>query len=118
MSDLYIDGLPTKTLHVEIQGEHKTDCYIHLTEDNSGSLVRLYVTGPKQDSDLRCFLVGISELVNLGLEHKISPSRIASRLKYIRGETAGLTSDKEIPSVSSILDYVGRLVGKRYGGAE
>jgi len=90
------------------------DFYVHLTDNPDGSLNRIYITGPRTDADFRAFTVGIAELINLCLEEGIGLKKVTDRIKYIQGETSGLTTDSKIKTASSILDYLGKMLEERY----
>ena len=88
------------------------DFYIILGEDESGALQHTSIQGARTNGDIRHLLVGVSELINLCLLYKVPVLKIADRLRFIRGETAGVTKDRNI--ALSILDYIGRMLEERY----
>jgi len=104
------DTLPGITRHVEIGG---LDFYIHLAERDN-NLDTILMTISRVNADYSHFSRGIAELINLLIKYNVPLSEIVSRLKYIRGETGGLTNDSQIPMASSILDYIARMLEERY----
>jgi len=106
-------GVTKKVEIASLSGE-PYDFYVHLVENEDGTLHRILMTGPRTDADTRAFSVGITELINLCLEEGIPLVKITDRLIWIRGETGGLTSDKKIKTASSILDYIGKMLEERY----
>jgi hypothetical protein len=90
------------------------DFYIICADNEDGSLHRITIVGPRTNADFGAFAEGISELVNLCLLYNIPLVEITRRLKYIKGETAGLTNSQTIHTASSVIDFVGRFLEERY----
>jgi hypothetical protein len=105
------------THHVEI-GE--LDFYVtfsHVLHPTSykPQLIRITIVGPRTDDDTRCLMAGVAGLINLCLDKGIDVDTIAQTLIHMHGRTGGLTNDPLIPTTSSILDYIAKLMTRKYG---
>lgn len=108
---MFVDEWKGSTRKVEIGG---FDFYLLCANNPDGSLHRLCIQGPRTSADFSAFAEGISELVNLCLQYSIPLREITARLKYIRGETAGMTNSDTIHTASSVIDFVGHYLEERY----
>lgn len=87
--------------------------YLHLGLFQDGTLGELFITGSKQGSTISGLLDGVAILTSLALQYGVPLEAIVSKLQGTRFEPSGLTSNPNIPTTSSLLDYIFRYVQLR-----
>ena len=73
-----------------------------------GQLGEIFLRLGKQGSTLAGLAEAFSIVTSLGLQHGVPPELLVSRLRGLRFEPAGFTDDAEIPTATSVMDYVAR----------
>lgn len=81
-----------------------------LTADrhDDGQPGEIYLRIGKQGSTLAGLAEAFSIITTLALQHGVPVPLIAERLRGLHFEPAGPTDDPEIPTATSIVDYVAR----------
>jgi len=90
--------------------------FIHMGEDEEGNLRELFIDVAKTGGTLR----GLTDAVGISLSHCLQLGMPLSEIvnKHMWSEFApnGFTNNPQIPSCTSILDYVAKLLATRYLG--
>jgi len=90
--------------------------FIHMGEDADGNLREIFIDVAKTGGTLR----GFADAVGIALSHCLQLGQPLSEIvnKHMWSEFApsGFTSNPQIPSCTSILDYVAKLIATRYLG--
>lgn len=93
-------------------GALKVYVTVGLYED--GRPGEIFLTADKQGTLERGLLHCLALMVSTMLQHGISLAKVADKLKGVKFEPSGLTSNKKIPMVSSVADYLGRWLEQRF----
>ena len=83
-----------------------TKGYIRVGLYPNGSLGEVFLTVDKAGSTLQGLMDSFATLLSLSLQYGIPLSVIANKFRHVRFEPAGFTGDRNIPSASSLIDYV------------
>ena len=83
-----------------------TKAYIRVGLYPDGSPGEVFLTVAKAGSTLQGMMDSFATLLSLSLQYRIPLAVIAKKFRHVRFEPAGFTGDKEIPSASSLIDYV------------
>ena len=84
----------------------ETKGYIRVGLYPDGSLGEVFLSVAKEGSTLSGMMDCFATLLSLSLQHGIPLDVIAKKFRHIRFEPDGLTGGKEIPTASSLIDYV------------
>ena len=84
----------------------KTKGYIRVGLYPDGSLGEVFLTVDRAGSTLQGLMDSFATLLSLSLQYGIPLAVIAKKFRYVRFPPAGFTGGKEIPSASSLIDYV------------
>ena len=90
--------------------------YLHIGIFNDDTPGELFITGVKEGSTISGLLDGIAILTSLALQYGVPLEVMVSKLQGTRFEPSGLTSNEDIPTASSLLDYIFRYVQLRCVG--
>jgi hypothetical protein len=105
---------PGLTRKFEVYGENGVvTVYITTGEYKDGSLGELKITISKHGNEMR-LLDAIANSISIGLQHGIPLKVYVEEFKYVANGTSGVTNNKKIPLVKSILDFVARYLENRY----
>lgn len=74
----------------------------------------LFVEVARQGSTLGGLMDAIAVQVSLGLQHGVPLEAIVQKMAFVRFEPSGPTDNPEIPLASSLVDYVGRWLGRTF----
>ncbi len=83
-----------------------TKGYIRVGLYPDGSLGEVFLSVAKEGSTLSGVMDSFATLLSLSLQYGIPLDVIAKKFRHVRFEPAGFTGGKEIPSASSLIDYV------------
>ena len=79
-----------------------------------GTPGELFITISKEGSTLGGLMDSFAVMVSLALQYGVPLADIARKLKGQRFEPAGFTGDKNIPSCTSVVDYIFQWMEKRF----
>jgi ribonucleoside-diphosphate reductase alpha chain len=90
------------------------DGRLTVTELPDGRPVEIFLTVAKQGSTLAGLCETLSLMTSLALQHHVPVGDVVRRLVNMRYEPAGLTGDSDVPSATSLSDYLGRRLAADY----
>ena len=97
------------THRVEIgSGQGEIDLYITAGYHDDGTLGEVFLSIGKQGSTLKGALDSFAIMLSMGLQFGVPLDSIVSKFEHVAFDPAGPTSNKEIPSCSSLVDYVAK----------
>lgn len=79
-----------------------------------GRLGEIFVRMSKQGSTLGGLLDAWATMVSIALQHKIPLEELVEKFQFSRFEPSGFTGDEIVPSASSVIDYVVRLLQAKF----
>ncbi|MBA7679119.1 hypothetical protein ES703_87402 [subsurface metagenome] len=82
--------------------------YLHWGLKEDGRPGELFITASKQGSTTDGLLDAVAILISIALQSGVPLEKIVHKMRGRRFEPAGLTNNPEIPTTSSILDYIAR----------
>jgi ribonucleoside-diphosphate reductase alpha chain len=96
------------------QGAHS--CYLTVGFFDKGQKRpgEVFIRMGKQGSTLNGLLDTVGILISYGLQYGVSLADLCGKLKGMRFEPAGATSDSGIPKCTSIIDYVFAWLERNY----
>lgn len=94
-------------------GEQEGYITVGLFED--GSPGEVFIIASQQGSTVQGLLNGVAVVTSMALQHGVPLERLVAKFRGAQFEPAGMTENKEIPTATSVLDYVFRWLGKRFG---
>ncbi len=83
-----------------------TKAYIRIGLYPDNSLGEVFLTVDKAGSTLQGLMDSFATLLSLSLQYGIPLAVLAKKFRHVRFEPAGFTGDRNIPSASSLIDYV------------
>ena len=83
-----------------------TKGYIRVGLYPDGSLGEVFLSVAKEGSTLSGMMDSFATLLSLSLQYGIPLAVIANKFRHVRFEPAGFTGSQQIPSASSLIDYV------------
>ena len=92
------------SIHKFRVGNTKAYICVGLYPDNS--LGEVFLTVDKAGSTLQGLMDSFATLLSLSLQYGIPLAVIAKKFRHVRFEPAGFTGSQQIPSASSLIDYV------------
>jgi len=84
----------------------KTKGYIRVGLYPDRSLGEVFLTVDRAGSTLQGLMDSFATLLSLSLQYGIPLAVIAKKFRHVRFEPAGFTGSQQIPSASSLIDYV------------
>jgi len=112
------DERPAMNHKFEVGG-HRGFIDIGFYPDN-GEIGEFFITMSKEGSTLSGFMDSISQSVSIGLQYGIPLDVFITKFEYTNFEPSGITTNMDIPSASSLLDYIFRYLKKvsknKFGG--
>ncbi len=92
------------------------DLTVHLTitELPDGQPGEIFIRAGKQGSTLAGLCEALSLTTSLALQHGVPLADIVTRLRGMQYEPAGLTSDPDVPRVTSLSDYLAQRLAADY----
>ena len=97
---------PTRSAIVHKFRVSGTKGYIRVGLYPDGSPGEVFLSVDKAGSTLQGLMDSFATLLSLSLQYGIPLAVIANKFRHVRFELAGFTSEKKIPSASSLIDYV------------
>jgi len=91
-----------------------TSFYVITGTYPSGDLGEVFIQVAKEGSTLSGLLDGLCVLFSIALQHGVPLETIIRKFRGMRFDPSGFTGDPEIPSASSILDYLARYLEKKF----
>ncbi len=112
-------GLRRKLPSVRPSITHKfqvggTEGYAHFGLFDDQTLGELFIVASKVGSTIRGLLDAVAILASLSLQYGVPLSTIVDKMKNQRFDPSGFTANPDIPSATSIVDYVFRWAEKRF----
>jgi len=89
--------------------------YLHIGLYEDGKPGELFINANKQGSTVAGMYDALGRLASHFLQLGGSPDELAEALRGMRFEPSGFTTDRDIPNVSSPVDYLAQLFSKRWG---
>ena len=99
------------TTHRFVVGGQKG--YITIGEINNNP-VEVFINVSKRGSTVNGLIDVIAKLTSICLQHNVPVQTIVTQLKGDRFEPAGLTSNPNIPTATSLTDYLGKLLEYKF----
>ena len=84
--------------------------YLTIGLFENGQPGEIFIKMSKEGSTLSGLIQGFCRAFSLALQHGLSTTDAVERFRGMRFEPMGPTSNPEIPTASSILDYVARYI--------
>lgn len=100
----------THKFHV---GEQEGYITVGLYEDGRPGEVFLRVS--KQGSTVSGLMESLGQLTSIALQYGVPLEGLATKMKNARFEPSGMTGNREIPTSTSLVDYVYRWLERRFG---
>jgi ribonucleoside-diphosphate reductase alpha chain len=88
--------------------------HLTITELPDGRPGEIFLKVGKQGSTLTGLCEALSLMTSLALQHQVPLVEIVRRLINMRLEPTGTTGDPEIPTTTSLADYLGRRLAADY----
>ena len=88
--------------------------YLITGEDDAGSLKRVFLHVSKQGSVLRGVFECWATAISLGLQHGVPLELYVEQYVGLKFEPNGITDDPEAKHVTSVSDYVFKLLAREY----
>lgn len=88
--------------------------HLTITELPDGQPGEIFIRAGKQGSTLAGLCEALSLTASLALQHGVPLSDIVTRLRGMHYEPAGLTSDPDVPRVTSLSDYLAQRLAADY----
>lgn len=87
-----------------------TEGYLHMGFYPDGKLGEIFITASKQGSTIEGLLDGVALLTSLALQYGVPLEILTEKMTNRRFEPSGFTINPEIPTATSLLDYVFRFI--------
>lgn len=98
---------PATTTAFTVAGAHGFITAIN-ADDQAHRPTEIHLIMAKQGSTLRGMTEALSVAISIGLQHGAPLETYVEKFSSMRFEPAGLTDDTEIPTATSIIDYIAR----------
>ena len=92
--------------------------YITIGLYEEGGLGELFIRVAKEGTTVGGLLDGIGIITSLALQHGVPLEHITKKMRGMRFDPAGRTTNEDIPFASSILDYVFRWLDKQFNNGQ
>jgi ribonucleoside-diphosphate reductase alpha chain len=90
--------------------------YITVGLFDDGKPGELFITISKEGSTIRGLMDSVAVLTSLALQYGVPLEDLSRKFRGVHFEPAGLTNNKELPTATSLIDYVFRWMEWRFGG--
>lgn len=84
------------------------DGYITAGMYPDGNMGELFITIAKEGSTISGLMDALATTVSIALQHGVPLEAITKKMKFTRFEPFGFTGNPDIPSTTSVVDYVAR----------
>lgn len=88
--------------------------YLTYSFFEDGSLGEIFIRMSKQGSTLSGLLDAFAIAVSIALQYNVPLKELVRKFVYMRFEPMGITNNKEIPTASSIIDYIFRYLATKF----
>lgn len=88
--------------------------YVHYGKYEDGSLGELFITLQKEGSTIRGLLDAVGILTSLSIQYGVPLEVLVDKLTNSSYEPCGFTDNQEIPTATSILDYIFKDIKRRF----
>ena len=88
--------------------------YFTVGEYHDGTPGELFIKMAKQGTEVNALYDSIAIAVSLGLQYGVPLQVLVDKFSYMRSLPYGLTSDPDLPTATSVLDYIFRRLGLDY----
>jgi ribonucleoside-diphosphate reductase alpha chain len=89
--------------------------YITVGLFDDGRPGEVFITISKEGSTIRGLMDSVAVLTSLALQYGVPIEDLGKKFRGVHFEPAGLTNNKDLPTASSIIDYVFRWLESRFG---
>jgi hypothetical protein len=89
--------------------------YVTVGLDSDGQPREIFLKGDDVGSLERGLLHSLALVMSMAMRGGVSWQRIAGKLRGMRFEPAGVTGSESVPMCTSVSDYLGRWLEKRFG---
>ena len=90
------------------------EAYIHVGLYENGSPGEIFIKMSKEGSTLSGVMDTLALSLSMNLQYGVPLEIICSKLAHSRFEPMGVTTNKEIPVVKSLMDYLGRWLALKF----
>ncbi len=90
------------------------EAYVHVGLYEDGSAGELFIKMSKEGSTLSGVMDTLALSISMNLQYGVPIEVLCSKLVHTRFEPMGMTTNKEIPMVTSIMDYLGRWLALKF----
>lgn len=90
------------------------EIYTHVGMYEDGTPGEIFISMGKEGSTLSGVMDSLALSLSLNLQYGVPVEVLCEKLSHSRFEPAGMTSNKEIPMVKSIMDYLGRWLALKF----
>jgi len=97
------DTRPSRTHKFSVGGH---DGYITAGFYKNGKLGEVFIIMSKEGSSVRGLMDAFATSISIGLQHGVPLEHFGSKFSGMRFEPAGFTKNQEMPTASSVVDYV------------
>lgn len=91
-----------------------TEGYVLTGEHSDGRLGELFLNMSRQGSTDDALYDAIAILTSIGIQHGVPLALLVEKFSHTRFNPSGFTGDPELPTATSILDYIFRRLGLDY----
>ncbi|MCH7699195.1 MAG: vitamin B12-dependent ribonucleotide reductase [Chloroflexi bacterium] len=89
--------------------------YITVGLFDDGRPGEVFITISKEGSTIRGLMDSVAVLTSLALQYGVPIEDLGKKFRGVHFEPAGLTNNKDLPSASSLVDYIFRWLERRFG---
>jgi ribonucleoside-diphosphate reductase alpha chain len=89
--------------------------YIHVGFYEDGKPGEIFIKMAKEGSTISGLMDTIATLTSLALQYGVPLEALVKKFEHVRFEPAGFTKNADIPVAKSLVDYIFRFLGTRYG---
>jgi ribonucleoside-diphosphate reductase alpha chain len=91
--------------------------YVTVGLYDEGAPGEIFVNISKEGSTIRGLMDAVAMLTSIALQYGVPLENLVAKFRGVHFEPAGLTGNTEIPTASSLVDYIFRWLGLRFLGA-
>ena len=91
--------------------------YVTVGLYDEGAPGEIFVNISKEGSTIRGLMDAVAMLTSIALQYGVPLENLVSKFRGVHFEPAGLTGNPQIPTASSLVDYIFRWLGLRFLGA-
>ena len=92
--------------------------YIHVGFFEDGTPGELFIKMAKEGSTISGLMDTIATLTSMALQYGVPLEVLVNKFEHVRFEPSGFTKNPEIPMAKSLIDYIFRFLGTRFGGGK